>query len=119
MRLSLPRPGGAWRGISLFFAQKTRGLGNQRKFLSIKAKDRPGRAPKNVLTAKMGVFVGRLAEKRGGRSKKKTLFFVFFRFFGIFRPQEVETKDVPPIRPLPKKSCLKAYGRFLGFHGFW
>jgi hypothetical protein len=62
------------------------GLGNQRKFLSVKAKDGPGRAQKNVLTAKMGVFGDYLAEKPGGRSKKKTLFFVFFRFLGILCP---------------------------------
>jgi hypothetical protein len=67
-------------GIFLFFAQKTRGLGHQRKFLSIKAKDGPGRALKNVLTAKTGVFGGRLAEKRRGRSKKMT----FLRVFPVF-----------------------------------
>jgi hypothetical protein len=55
----------------------------------------------------------------GGRSKKKTLFFVFFLFLGFFAPQEVEAEDFPPIRPLPKKSCQKTYGRFLGFCGFW
>jgi hypothetical protein len=73
-------------GVFLFFAQKTRGLGNQRKFLSIKAKDGHDRALKNVLTEKTGFFWGRLAEKRGVRSKKKTLFFVFFLFLGILRP---------------------------------
>jgi hypothetical protein len=35
-----------WRGIFLFFAQKMQGLKNQRKFLSVKAKDGPGRALK-------------------------------------------------------------------------
>ena len=75
-----------WRGIFLFFAQKMQGLKNQRKFLSVKAKYGPGRALKNVLTAKMGVFGDYLAEKPGGRSKKKTLFFVFFLFLGILCP---------------------------------
>jgi hypothetical protein len=75
-----------WRGTFLFFAQKTLGLRNQCKFLLIKAKGGPGRAHKKYGQQKIGTFGGRLAEKRGGRSKKKTFFFVFFRFFGILCP---------------------------------
>jgi hypothetical protein len=51
--------------------QETRGLKNQRKFFLVKAKDGTGPAPKNVLTAKIGSFGGRLAEKRGGAAPKK------------------------------------------------
>ena len=72
-----------WLGWGDFpvFRPKKRGLGNQRKFLSIKAKDGRGRALKNVLTAKKGVFGGRLAEKRGGAAPKKRHFFsCFFDF---------------------------------------
>jgi hypothetical protein len=39
---------------------------NQRKFLSIKAKGGRGRALKNVLTEKRSLFLGNLAENRGG-----------------------------------------------------
>jgi hypothetical protein len=59
---------------------------NQRKFLSIKAKGRLGRALKNVLTGIRSLFRGRLAEKRGDQALKIPLFFVFFRFLGIFSP---------------------------------
>jgi hypothetical protein len=58
----------------------------QRKFLSIKAKDCHVRDLKNVLTEKRSLFLGLLAEKRGVRALKKPLFFVFFRFLGIFSP---------------------------------
>jgi hypothetical protein len=78
-----------WRGILLFFAQKMQGLRNQRKFFFVKDQDGPGRALKNVLTAKTGSFGGLMAEKRGGRSKKKTLYFVFFLCFGILCPARV------------------------------
>jgi hypothetical protein len=75
-----------WQGMFLLFAQETHGLGNQRKFLSIKEKVRHGPGLKNVLTAKPGSFWRHLAEKRAGRSKKKPFFFVFFRVFGILCP---------------------------------
>jgi hypothetical protein len=57
---------------------------NQRKFLSIKVKDGIGRALKNVLTEKIALFWRLLAEKRGGRALKMTLFFVFFLFLRLF-----------------------------------
>jgi hypothetical protein len=78
-----------WRGIFLVFAQKTQGLGKQRKFLCIKAKNGRGRALKNVLTGKNGLFWGDLAEKQRGPLEKKTLFFVFLRLFGILSPARV------------------------------
>jgi hypothetical protein len=65
---------------------KKRGLRNRRKFLSIKAKSSRGRALKNVLTAKKGLFWGDLAEKQGGRARKRTFFLVFFLFVGVFSP---------------------------------
>jgi hypothetical protein len=103
----------------VFFARKKRGLRNQRKFLSIKAKASRGRALKNVLTEKRAFF-GAIWQKNGGAAPKKRHFFsCFFDFLGFFAPQEVEAEDVPPIRLLQKKSCLKTYGRFLGFCGLW
>jgi hypothetical protein len=73
------------RGSNCFHS-KLGQTGNQRKFLSIKAKDRLGRALKNVLTEKMGHFWGLMAEKRGGRRFKTPFFFVFFRVLGICSP---------------------------------
>jgi hypothetical protein len=109
MQDSCPVPEGP-AGDFPVFRPKNAGLGNQRKFLFIKAKNRPGRALQNVLTVKTGSFGGHLAEKQGGRSKKKTFFSCFFGFWGFCAPQEVEAEDIPPIRPLPKKSCLKTVG---------
>jgi hypothetical protein len=39
---------------------------------------------KNVLTAKLGRFLGVLEEKQGLRHFKKSFYFVFFRFFGDY-----------------------------------
>jgi hypothetical protein len=72
-------------GSNCFHSKRGQAV-NQRKFLSIKAKDRIGRALKNVLTEKVSRFWGRLAEKRGVRAYKKPLFFVFFLFLVIFSP---------------------------------
>jgi hypothetical protein len=92
---------------------------NQRKFLSIKVKDRLGRALKNVLTEK-GAFFGAVWQKNGGSALLKNHFFsCFFVFWGFLAAQDVEAQDVSRICPLPKKSCLKTYGRFLGFCGSW
>jgi hypothetical protein len=38
--------------------------------------------PKNVLTAKKGLFWGVLEEKRGGSREKKAFYFAFLRVFG-------------------------------------
>jgi hypothetical protein len=77
-----------WRGIFLFFAQKMQGLKNQRKFLSVKAKYGPGRALKNVLTAKNGRFWGPFGRKTGGPLQKKDTFFRVFSIFGDFVPRK-------------------------------
>jgi hypothetical protein len=93
---------------------------NQRKFLSIKAKEGHGLALKNVLTVKVSHFWGPFGRKTGGgRALKKTIFFCFFVFWGFLAPEDVEAQDFSRICPLTKKSCLKTYGRFLGFCGFW
>jgi hypothetical protein len=64
------------------------GLRNQRKFLSVKAKDGPGRALKNVLTAKNGRFWGPFGRKTGGPLQKKDTFFRVFSIFGDFVPRK-------------------------------
>jgi hypothetical protein len=68
--------------------QETRGLKNQRKFFLVKAKDGTGPAPKNVLTAKRGLFWGDLAEKRGGPLQKNDTFFRVFSIFRDFVPRK-------------------------------
>jgi hypothetical protein len=103
--------------LSCFSPKKTRGFRNQRKFLSIKAKDGHGRALKNVLTEKTGVFGGRLAEERGGRSKKRHFFSCFFDFLGLCDPQAVGAEDFPAMRPLKKNRAKKPTVGFWVFAG--
>jgi hypothetical protein len=79
----LAHPGGFGREFSFFFPKNPH-FRNQCKFLSIKTKHDLGRALKNVLTAKSGLFLGDLAGKQGFCALKKTLYFEFFRVFGIF-----------------------------------
>jgi predicted GIY-YIG superfamily endonuclease len=43
----------------------------------------------------------------------------FSIFLGFPALQAVAMQEQPLIQPLPKKSCLKTYGRFFWFYGFW
>jgi hypothetical protein len=91
----------------------------RRKFLSIKAKSSRGRALKNVLTAKKGLFWGDLAEKQGAAQGKEHFFLCFSCLLGFLAPQAVDGQKLAWTGPLQEKSCLKTYGRFLGFCGLW
>jgi hypothetical protein len=53
------------------------------KFFAIKAQDGLAHPLKNVLTAKMGLFLGVLEEKQGVRALKKHFILGFFGFWGV------------------------------------
>src|SRR5580658_4006098 len=70
------------RAWGLTNALKKRHFKKLCKLLAIKAQVGLAPPPKNVLTAKKGLFWGVLEEKRGGRALKKPFYFAFFRFLG-------------------------------------
>jgi len=98
----LAHPGGSGWEFSIFRPKK-RGLRNQRKFLSIRALFRKGRALKNVLTAKKGLFWGVLAEKRGVRQKKNDVCSrVFALLRGLLSRKPLRARTLRGADPLQK-----------------
>jgi hypothetical protein len=59
---------------------------------------------------------GSLWQKKRGLSENISHFFLsFFGFLGFCALQTVAFQGQAAIKPLPKKSCQKTYGRFFVF----
>ena len=71
-------------GILRVFDLEKSDFTNRCKLLSIKAKVLPGCALKNVLTAKMGRFLGVLAAKQGVEAVQKAFYFSLFQVLVVF-----------------------------------
>jgi hypothetical protein len=66
------------------FCPKNSGLRNFCKLHAINAKHSLGYFRKNVLTARMGLFLGLLAGKQGLCAKENAFYFAFFHVLMVF-----------------------------------